>query len=111
MTPKLARWLMSKFGSTKLTWLKMLKKSAEKLMDTFSVMAVFFPSDISRFQRGRPRTGRERPVRPSALIWTLRKSANTAAGLAKRFTPVPLSVAAQFGPSPDDPTPPELQIL
>src|SRR5580704_11788529 len=111
MTPKLARWLMSKFGSTKLTWLKMLKKSAVKLMDTFSVIAVFFPSDISKFQKGRPRSGRERPVRPSVLIWTLRKSAKTAAGLAKRLMPVPWLPGPQLGPLPDDATPPELQTL
>src|SRR5215472_1384281 len=83
----------------------MLKKSAEKLKESFSVIAVFLPSDISRFQKGRPRIGLARPVRPSLLIWTLRKSSNTAAGLAKMFRPVPLPGVLQFGPLPDDPAP------
>src|SRR2546422_9561395 len=72
-TPKLAFWLILSVGSTKFTWLKMLKKSAEKPIETCSVSAVFLPNDISRFQNGSPRIGFERPVRPSLLICTFRK--------------------------------------
>jgi len=43
-TPKLAFWRIS-VGSTKFTWLKMLKKSAEKPIETRSVSAVFLPND------------------------------------------------------------------
>src|SRR2546426_12419688 len=106
-TPKLAFWLISSVGSTKFTWLKMLKRPAEKPIEPRSVSAVFFPNDISRFQNGSPRTGFERPVRPSLLICTFRKLLNTAAGSANKFTPVPLLAGSPEVPIPFEPaTPP-----
>src|SRR5260370_5071995 len=87
----------------------MLKKSAWILNETRSVSAVFLPNDESRFQKGNPWSGLERPVRPSLLICTFRKSANTAAGFPNKLSEDPLRTVpglyrlAHPGPSPDEP--------
>src|SRR6266550_1393566 len=107
MTPKLAFWVRLRVGSAKFTWLKMLKKSAWMLIETRSVSAVFLPNDESRFQNGSPWSGLERPVRPSLLICTLRKSPNITAGSANRLRPLPLLAGLPGVPIPFEPaTPP-----
>src|SRR5260370_6348276 len=84
-----------------------LKKSAVMRNDTRSVSAVSLPNDESKFQNGSPRSGFARPVRPSLLICTFRKSPNAAAGLAKRLSPVPLLAGLPDVPIPFEPaTPP-----
>src|SRR5260370_15606201 len=109
MTPKLAGDVRLRLGSTKFTWLKMLKKSAWILNETRSVSAVFLPNDESRFQKGNPWSGLERPVRPSLLICTFRKSANTAAGFPNKVSEDPLRTVPSLyrlthpRPSPDEP--------
>src|SRR5207244_6464631 len=84
----------------------MLKKSAVILNDTLSVSAVFLPNDESKFQYGSPRIGFARPVRPSLLICTFRKSPNTAAGSANRLSPVPLLTGLPVVPIPFVPVSP-----
>src|SRR5260370_21531628 len=90
MTPKLALRDRLRLGSTKFTWLKMLKKSAWILNETRSVSAVFLPNDESRFQKGNPWSGLERPVRPSLLLCRFRKSANTASAFTNKLAEYPL---------------------
>src|SRR5258708_25716330 len=67
----------------------MLKKSAVNTAWKRSVIAVFFPKEVSRFQWPSPRKGRERPERPSVANSTGRKSLETANGSPKRFNPEP----------------------
>ena len=55
MTPKDVVVSSDRAGSAKPGWLKMLKKSAENVMRTRSVMAVVLPIEESRFQKPRPR--------------------------------------------------------
>src|SRR5437879_11696569 len=98
-TPKLAFWLISSVGSTKFTWLKMLKKSVEKPIETRSVSAVFLPNDISRFQNGSPRSGFERPVGPALLLCTVRDLSGPAATLADSCMAWDFMALAELGVS------------
>src|SRR5262249_13812246 len=83
----------------------MLKKSAEKLIETRSVMAVLLPMDWSRFQNPSPLSGFAKPSRPSFEICTLRNSLRIFGGCDKRFRPVPLPGVEQLGLLPADPAP------
>src|SRR6266850_2395497 len=67
----------------------MLKKSAANCSLKRSVMAVSLPSRKSRFQKGKPRSGLPRPVRPSWLIIILRNLSIAVWGLANTLIPEP----------------------
>src|SRR6266550_3302646 len=102
ITPKLALLCNDNAGSTNSTRFNALIISNVKTACARSVTRVFLPIDRSTFQCDSPRT-RSRPLRPSALNRTGRKSLKAASGFENKLRPAPPRAGSPLMPTPFEP--------
>src|SRR6185503_10167272 len=72
---------------------------------------VDFATDVSMSQRGRPRSGLDRPVRVSLAMLTRRNDLNTCSGFEKMFRPEPPVAGLPVVPVLLDPAIPRFTVV